>query len=92
MSPARLPADCPAPVAMLPLRGSLSSVTFSMPRSVTFSMPIDTTPPPAPRPRKHPTKASNPAPPPPGYVGTALLVLACWTDARRRSSETIQDC
>ena len=40
MSAARLPAGCPAPVATLPPRGSLQTVTFSMPGSVTFSMPI----------------------------------------------------
>ena len=31
LSAARLPAGCPAPVATLPPRGSLRSVTFSMP-------------------------------------------------------------
>ena len=41
MSPALLPVNCPAPIATLSPRGSLPSVTFSMPRSVTFSMPID---------------------------------------------------
>ena len=42
MSPARLPARCPATVAPLPSRGSTRTLTFSMPRTLTFSMPIDT--------------------------------------------------
>ena len=54
LSAARLPAGCPAPVATLPPRGSLQRVTFSMPRTVTFSMPIGS-PNPILRPRKWPT-------------------------------------
>ena len=37
-----LPARCPAPVAPLPLRGSARTLTFSMPKTLTFSVPIDT--------------------------------------------------
>ena len=44
MSAAPLPVNCPAPIATLSPPGSLPSVTFSMPRSVTFSIPIDITP------------------------------------------------
>ena len=38
----RLSAGCPALVATLPPQGSPRSATFSMARSVTFSMAIDT--------------------------------------------------
>ncbi len=41
MSATRLPARCPAPVASLPTRGSAWTLTFSMPKTLTFSMPID---------------------------------------------------
>ncbi len=37
-----LPARCPAPVAPLPLRSSVRTLTFSMPKTLTFSVPIDT--------------------------------------------------
>ena len=36
-----LPAHCPAPVATLPPRGSARTLTLSVPKTVTFSMPID---------------------------------------------------
>ena len=42
MKPARLPMRCPAPVATLPPRRRSRSGTFSMPRSETLSVPIDT--------------------------------------------------
>ena len=38
----KLSAGCPAPVAPLPPQVSPRSATFSMARSVTFSMAIDT--------------------------------------------------
>ena len=73
----RLSAGCPAPVAPLPPQVSPRSATFSMARSVTFSMAIDNTewtrivgdPQRAgvPPPRSPPTHPPQPgAPPPPG--------------------------
>ena len=41
MSARRIPGNRPAPVATLPPRGGAQSVTFSMARSVTFSVAID---------------------------------------------------
>ncbi len=35
-----LPARCPAPVAPLPPRSSVRTLTFSMPKTLTFSVPI----------------------------------------------------
>ena len=39
----RFPASCPAPVATLPLRGSFSTLIFSVAKILTFSMAIDIT-------------------------------------------------
>ena len=39
-----LPARCPTPVAPLPLRGSARTLTRSMAKTLTFSMPIDNIP------------------------------------------------